>query len=234
MIPRKRLALQLTPLLDLMLIVMFSQHLEYRQITAERQQQIEQQTEQLAQQQQQLAQQQQQLNDQRSSLARQYLSTAELLATLLSPTQQNELSQQLQNFPEVRNALQQQLSYSPDGAARFLTQASAMQKHVSIWEIHLLDSGRAEIRCDGLTESTDFDTPGEFADRLFLAAKRFPTPHSLVLVLLSWGDTQLGPRQAAEKGLPLLLEQLRRDASGIRWYDFAIPGYRPLAPPLPR
>lgn len=224
MIPRRRLTLQLTPLLDLMLIVMFSQHLAFRQHTATEQQALEQRRLALLGE---LQTQQEQLDSQRESLNRQYLESAQLLNTLLSPTQNAQLARQLADFDDVRKTLEQHTSVSPDGAARFLTRASAMQKHVTILEVHLLDSGRAELRCDNLTESTDFTSPQEFADRLFQASKRFPAPHSLTIVLLSWGDTQLGPRQSAIAGLPLLLEQLRRDAAGIRWYDFSITGYRP-------
>ena len=224
MIPRQRLALQLTPLLDLMLIVMFSQHLAFRQHSATEQQTLEQRHQTLLSE---LKTQQEQLDRQRESLNRQYLESAQLLNTFLSPSQNAQLARQLANFDDVRNTLEQHTSATPDGAARFLTRASAMQKHVTILEVHLLDSGTAELRCDGRTESANFASPNEFAERLFQASKRFPTPHSLTLVLLSWGDTQLGPRQSATAGLSLLLEKLRRDAAGIRWYDFSITGYRP-------
>jgi len=233
MIPRRRLTLQLTPLLDLMLIVMFSQHLAFRQHTATEQQALEHRRQTLLSE---LSSREVQLTLQRESLSRQYLESARLLNTFLSPSQNAQLARQLADFDDVRKTLEQQTSATPDGAARFLTRASAMQKHVTIWEIHLLDSGRAELRCDDLTESADFTSPNDFADQLFQVSKRLPTPHSLTLVLLSWGDTQLGPRQSAIPGLPLLLEQLRRDATGIRWYDFSVTGYRPrgtLPDPLP-
>jgi hypothetical protein len=224
MISRRRLTLQLTPLLDLMLIVMFSQHLAYKQQNASEQQALQQRQQTLAAQ---LQSRKTEIAQQQDSLARQYLDTARLLNSLLSPAQNSQLAKQLENFPEVRQTLQQQISTSPDGATRFLTRASAMQKHVTIWEVHLLDSGRAELRADQLTESTDFNSPNEFAERLFLASKRIPAPHSLTIVLLSWGDTQLRPRQNAVDGLPLLLQKLRSDAAGIRWYDFSVTGYRP-------
>lgn len=234
MIPRRRLTLQLTPLLDLMLIVMFSQHLAFRQHSAAEQQALEQRARTL---QTELQSREAQLTEQRDSLARQYLETASLLNTFLSPSQNARLAAQLADFPEVRNALEQTTRTSSDAATNFLTRATAMQKHVTIWEVHLLDSGRAQLRSENLTESTDFASAEEFAERLFQASKRFPVPHSLTLVLLSWSDTQLGPRQAALRGLPLFLDLLRRDAAGIRWYDFSVTGYRPngaLTQPAPR
>ncbi|MFM7059171.1 MAG: hypothetical protein ACKO2P_19845 [Planctomycetota bacterium] len=234
MIARRRLTLQLTPLLDLMLIVMFSQHLAFRQHTATEQQALQQRRQSLLLE---LQTREEQLTLQHQSLSRQYLESARLLNSFLTPSQNAQLARQLANFPDVRQTLEQHTRNSPEGAARFLTRASAMQKHVTIWEVHLPDSGRAELRCDELTESTDFASPEEFASRLFQASKRLPTPHSLTLVLLSWGDTQLRPRQNALDGLPLLLDQLRRDAAGIRWYDFSVTGYRPRGtlpdPPSP-
>jgi hypothetical protein len=225
MISRRRLTLQLTPLLDLMLIVMFSQHLAYKQQNASEQQALQQRQQTLTAQ---LQSRETELAQQQASLNNQYLETARLLSSLLSPTQNSQLAEQLENFPEVRQTLQQQINTSPDGAARFLNRVSAMQKHVTIWEIHLLDSGRAELHANQLTESTDFDSPDEFAERLFLASKRIdPAPHSLTIVLLSWGDTQLRPRNNATKGIETLVQKLRTDAAGIRWYDFSVTGYRP-------
>lgn len=225
MITRRRLTLQLTPLLDLMLIVMFSQHLAYKQQNASEQQALQQRQQTLTSQ---LQSRETELAQQQASLSRQYLDTARLLQSLLSPTQNSELAKQLENFPAVRQTLQQQISTSPDGAARFLTQVNEMQKRVTFWEIHVLDSGRAELRADQLTESTDFDSPKEFAERLFLASKRIdPAPSTLTIVLLSWGDTQLRHRKIADDGIKQLVQDLRKDADGIRWYDFSVTGYRP-------
>ena len=73
---------------------------------------------------------------------------------------------------------------------------------------------------------TDFSTESDLASRMFESSKSFSEPKMLVIVLLTWGDAQAVARRRATDALPLLMEQLRRDASGTRWYDFSIIGYR--------
>jgi len=227
MITRRRLTLQLTPLLDLMLIVMFSQHLAYKQQNASEQQALQQRQQTLTSQ---LQSRETELAQQQASLFRQYLDTTRLLQSLLSPTQNSELAKQLENFPEVRQTLQQQISTSPDGAARFLTQVYEMQKRVTICEIHVLDSGRAELRAGQkrTEQPIDFNSGEEFAKRLFDAYKEIDPPQSrLTIVLLSWGDTQRRHRDFAKDGISDLVQELRKDAGFLRWYDFSVTGYRP-------
>jgi hypothetical protein len=228
MISRRRLTLQLTPLLDLMLIVMFSQHLAYRQQNASEQQALQQRQQTLTAQ---LQSRETELAQQQAFLNRQYLETARLLNSLLSPTQNSQLAEQLKNFPEVRQTLQQQINTSPDGAARFLNRVIAMQKYVTIWEIHILASGRAELHANQETRSTDFDSPDQFAKKLFSDLKLIdPAPHTLTIILLSWGDAQKRHRDDAEEGIKTLVQDLRTHAAGIRWYDFSVTGYRPGGP----
>ena len=112
MISRKRITLQLTPLLDLLLIVMFSQHLEYRHLAASQKQTLQSQ--------------QQQLADQRNDLARQYRDIAQTLGNFLSPSQNKELGRQLENFPEIQNALTSRINSSPDAPLRFVNHVYGM------------------------------------------------------------------------------------------------------------
>ena len=115
---------------------------------------------------------------------------------------------------------------------RFLTQVDEMQKHVSLWEVHIQDNGQARLSDGQQSMTIDFLSDAEFSSRLFDASKSFADPRTLVIIMLSWGDAQGGPRQRATKGMPLLTDQLRRDAAGTRWYDFSILGYRASGPIL--
>ena len=235
MIPRKRLTLQLTPLLDLLLIVMFSQHLEYRHLANSQKQTLENQ--------------QQQLTKQRDALSRQYLDVAQTLSQFLSPEQNHQLGRQLSDFPEVRKALTNRLDSSPDAPLRFVNHVYGMQNRVTIWEIHLLGNDRATIYSADLPPASNpdnspnnrnslaFSSPEDFATQLFSACKRLPTPKSLVLLLLSWDDASFGNRLNAENGLSILVNKLKEDANGERWYDSFTLGERPKLispPPTPR
>lgn len=243
MIHRKRLALQLTPLLDLLLIVMFSQHLEYQHLVASQKQNYETQ--------------QQQLDKQRDTLTQQYLVVAQTLRDFLSPEQNKQLGRQLADFPEVRKALDNTLNSGPNAPLRFVNHVYGMQNRVTIWEIHLLGNDRATIQTTDLSPNNNaaippaaddindsnsiaFAGPEDFANQLFTAGKRLPTPKSLVLLLLSWDDATFGKRREAEQGLPILVKKLKEDASRERWYDSFILGQRPNLisspdiPPSPR
>lgn len=257
MIRIRRLTLQLTPLLDLLLIVMFSQHLENRHRARSLDQNVE---------------------DLRSELNDEYLQRVQTLdrdyqeqhralselRTSLEEKIQNISDQHQQigsmlaetlNLP--REAIAEVVKLRSDGRQddaerleaalsrlrdlmdargdevfRMLMKIDEMQKRVSIWEVHLQDNGQARIS-DGIRSFTvDFHSESEFVTRLFEASKSFPDPRTLTLVLLSWGDTQGGPRQRAAGAMPKLTEQLRRDSSGTRWYDFSVLGYRATGPVL--
>ena len=101
-----------------------------------------------------------------------------------------------------------------------------MQKHVTIWEIHVQENGQAFITDSQQSFVTDFSSDAELAARLFESSKSFSEPKSLIVVLLTWSDAQAVARRRATDAMPLLMEQLRRDAGGTRWYDFSIIGYR--------
>ncbi|MFN9973032.1 MAG: hypothetical protein ACK58T_24410, partial [Phycisphaerae bacterium] len=52
-------------------------------------------------------------------------------------------------------------------------------------------------------------------------------PRTLVLIALTYGDTQAGQRRRATDAMPELIRMLRKDSGDIRWYDFSLMGYRP-------
>ena len=115
---------------------------------------------------------------------------------------------------------------------RFIIRYDELQKHVSVWKMHLLDNGQAMLTDGQLTQRVSFETPDEFAALCFEASKAFEEPRPLVLILMTYGDTQTGFRRSATDGLPLLMHRLRDDAGGTRWFDFSLMGFRPDGPLL--
>lgn len=258
MISRRRLTLQLTPLLDLLLIVMFSQFIENRdramQVQADetrRDQELEDWKAKLADEaEQQFADQRREFDSQRQqldalravyderfqSLLEQHHQIGSLLAETLnlpgaalsevlklrtagSPDDANRLTSALESLRELMQS-------RGDEVFRTLVRFDEMQKHVTVWEVHVGSNGQASIT-DGVRQTTiDFGSGAEFATRLFEATKSFAEPRVLVIVLLSWGDAQAGQRKLATDAMPVLMEQLRRDSAGTHWYDFSILGYR--------
>ena len=255
MISRRRLTLQLTPLLDLLLIVMFSQYLENRDRGLLAQEKIVQQRRkadsELAERREALerefARQQKSLDDLRAvyderfrGIIEQHHQAGTLLAESLnlpgaamteilklrtanSPDDAERLSIATERVKELMQARGKDLF-------RFLIKVDQMQKHVSVWEVHVLENGKAQISNGEQLFTADFQSESDFAARLYGHSKSFADPRTLVIMLLSWGDAQGGARQRATNGMPILAERLRKDAAGIRWYDFSIVGFRADGP----
>ncbi len=270
MLSRRRLTLQLTPLLDLLLIVMFSQYIENRHRTVTAQEEIAEQHKFLDAERAQLD---EQLNLRRAELEQEYSlqrQQVDSLRQLYNERFKSIIDQHHQigsliaetlNLPgaAVAEILKLRTTSSPDDAARltaateqlrelmnvrgedvfrFFVKVDEMQKHVSLWEVHVQDNGQALISDGQQSFTTDFSTEADFAGRLFESSKAFTDPKTLVIVLLSWGDAQAGNRQQAIDAMTAFMEELRRDAAGTRWYDFSIVGYRAqgpifIKPPVP-
>lgn len=252
---RKRMTFQLTPLLDLLLIVIFAQYMEVQQKAESAQDQLEQQKTQLS----------EEYNRRRDELENSYASkTGQLSATreqysehyksILKQHQQagSSLAEAL-NLPgrvmeEIlalrtsgKAATSAQLQAAADKLKkimptrgeelfRFMLRYDEMEKHVSVWELHLQDNGKAIFSDSERNELVSFASVDEFVNRSFEASKTFSEPKPLVIILLTHGDTQAGLRRRATDGMPLLIEQLRRDAGNTRWFDFSLMGFRPEGP----
>lgn len=249
---RRRLTFQLTPLLDLLLIVIFAQYMEVSQTARTGQQEVEQERAALT----------EEFNQRRDELESLYANqTGQLSQTRdrFSENYKSILKQHQQAGSTIAEALnlpgavmEQILKMRTDGRTkdakeleaaaeqlsklmpargeelfRFMLRYDEMEKHVSIWELHLQDNGKA-LFSDGERQRTvSFTTVDEFVSRAFEASKGFSEPKPLVIILLSHGDTQAGLRRRATDGMPLLVERLRRDASNTRWFDFSLMGFRP-------
>lgn len=256
--PRRRLALQLTPLLDLLLIVMFSQYIENRDRSVAFQAALEAREQAL---QEKISTAEIQIEERRLQLENDVASQKDTLRELAKTYDekfQSIINQHKQvgsllaeslNLPGavITEVLKLRTANNPEDADRlesaterlkelmqargeelfrFMLRVDEMQKHVTVWEIHVQENGQAVITDGEQKYVTDFGSEAELASRLFESSKSFSEPKMLIVVLLTWGDAQAIARRRATDALPVLMEQLRRDASGTRWYDFSIIGYR--------
>ncbi len=247
MLQKRRLAMQLTPLLDLLLIVMFSQYIENRHrnvalqasLTAQ-EQAIEVRRLQLevdvAEQKKSLEQLAKTYDERFQSVINQHHQVGSILAeslnlpgNVMAEVLKLRTSGSAEDADRLQGAsqrLQELMQARGEEVFRFITRVDEMQKHVTIWEIYVQENGQAFITDSQQSFTTDFSGDAELASRLFESSKSFSEPKTLVVVLLTWGDAQAGARRRATDAMPLLMEQLRRDAAGTRWYDFSIVGYR--------
>lgn len=254
MLSRRRLSLQLTPLLDLLLIVMFSQYIENRDRSIEAEEKIAEQRERVNAEilerretlEREFARQQKSLDDLRTiyderfhSILEQHHQAGTLLAESLNlpGAAMTEILKLRTNSPEdaerlsaASDRIKELMQARGENIFRLLIKFDQMQKHVSVWEVHVLENGKAQISDGEQSFTADYQSESEFSARLFEHSKSFADPRTLVIMLLSWGDAQGGARQRATNGMPILAEQLRKDAAGTRWYDFSIVGFRVEGP----
>lgn len=253
MITRRRLALQLTPLLDLLLIVMFSQYIENRSRSVQAAQELQAERDavqaELTSEKEKLQNLKDTLEQRYQALLQQHRNTGSLLARTLnlpSAALDEVMKLRTADRPEDAERLEQavtrlrdELNQSGEDVFRFFIKVDEMQKHVSMWEIHLQENGKCLLQDGSRSALLDFVSATELAQKLFDASKSFADPHSLVLLLVTWGDAQLGDQQQTRKAVAELKQMLERDASGRHLYDYVILGFRPVGPvitptPAPR
>lgn len=257
--PRRRLTFQLTPLLDLLLIVIFAQFMEVQhsaesgeveletrraQLEEEYATRLESLDQQFTTQKNQIATRGEQYNEYFSSILKQHKQAATVLAESLNLP--GQLVEQIAKFREVGDTtsaeqladagqqLKDLLPQRSEELFRFFLRYDEMQKHVSIWELHLQENGKARFSDGQSTALVDFTSPEDFEERAFRASKGFSEPKPLVILLLTYGDTQAGFRRKAESSLPNLVQRLRNDAGNTRWFDYSLLGFRPDGPLLNR
>ncbi len=257
MIPSRRLTLQLTPLLDLLLIVMFAQYVEIR-ATAQKQTQEVQAT-------------QEQSQAQLDEAIRQLVALREKIRSLEDQVEEadlrasaaekyrvqrdliGEMVGDVFNIPEaaLKQLLQQSRTTGPGPSNDDLTQAQAkwkaiignpgpaivdhlltfgeMRKRVDIWELYIQDNGTTVLTVGPKKQSFRAENAAAFSSRLFDAYKALPEPKSMVMVMLSYGDAQFGIRKAALDGVPAALERIRTDIGNRSRFEYAVLGFRPTA-----
>lgn len=261
---RRRMTFQLTPLLDLLLIVIFAQSMEVRQQASRVHSELDSErtkiAQRLSQQQQQwkshqevaeqelqqreasLEQLREQYAEQFRSIVKQQQQAAQTLAEALNlPGTVVEQIAMLRsaNRPEDAEALERAMSQLPemvsgrgDELLQFLRRFDEMQKHVSIWELHLQENGKA-ILTDGEQSATiSFQSGDEFVVQAVQETKAFSEPKPLVIVLLSYGDAQAGQRRRLVECMPLFMNRLRTDSGNVRWFDYSLMGFRASGPIL--
>ncbi|HUQ72629.1 MAG TPA: hypothetical protein VM165_24080 [Planctomycetaceae bacterium] len=255
MIPTRRLTFQLIPLLDLLLIVVFSQYLESR--VATEQQQVE------------AAATQSLLSAQLDEALRQLLALKERLTQMDQQMQVAELrGGEADRFRAQRDLIGElvtELFRLPEGSFTALSQATGpgpsandlaqlqarlkalaggqsnrvvdhlltfgeMRKRIDVWELYLQDNGAFVLTVGDKRLSFRAETAEDFATRLFEAYKTLPEPKSLVLLLVSYGDVKFQPLKAALDGLPAALDRIRIDAGTRSRLDYAVLGFRPQSP----
>lgn len=252
----RRTRFQLTPLMDLLLIIVFAQFLDVRETSREQTESLR--TEQAlldSQRREWLAQRDQARADRdmaiatRESMAGQVDRAIELLRSFFAldaadvsslgdsnePSAADDRAAAIQTAGELSRA-------DPASLIRFLISHGELLKRAEVWTLHAGDGGEIELIANNRKQSFRLESPtqtartSEVADRLFAAHKQLPQPKGLVIVLVSYSPrSTAGVYQPLVDAIPATLERLRADRPGTR-FEYTVLGTTPppqLADPKP-
>lgn len=240
---RRKVTLNLMPMLDLMLIVIFAQYLAM-------QNQSQQDEARAAQAVTSAEEQRQLLEVERLAVAEQRRE-AEMIAEKAFDQRDlvGQLASELFNLPDetIEKLLKQRFADDPptdqevaemqqefrklrgrrgQEVLKHLLTFHELRKRCDVWEV-FVDSDVIKFRANGEESSFRADTPQAFAAQLFASYRRAPQPKSLVLIVLSWGKPRLQVYNAAMKGFPQAILQMQADSNERTRFEYAILGYDP-------
>lgn len=242
----RRLTLQLTPLIDLLMIVMFAQYMEVRIVAERETERASSESHLVSEENESLRQQVEQWESKQNVVDRKQFRETEQLG---------ELIQVLFQIPEgIVNKIIQPRSKSEAGGlspaeisdlkARFQQLANSrgeqvvdhlltfneMRKQFDVWELYMNEDGHLLISIgqdQRHIKSKVIESPEEFVDAVLQVRKQFPPTKNSVLILCRYGDCRLLHRLSMTRGLPAIAERLRSDGQGTIHFDYAVFGYRP-------
>lgn len=249
---RRKLTLQLTPLLDLLLIVFFAQYMEVRMIAEQETERaevgreearadLESVQKQLAALQQQMA----ELDQKRRDTERTDYTSREQLgqlvgelfripeATIQKIVARRSFDETVFSPAEIAALKAEFKSLSTaraDQVVDHLLTFNEMRKRFDVWELYVDNNDSLRITAgthQKHIQADNINTPEMFSDEFFKLYKSFPQTKNVVLILVSYGDSQLRSRWAVTKALPAVTERMRLDSNGTVKFEFAVLGFRP-------
>lgn len=241
-LPARRIALQLTPLLDLLLIVIFAQYLEVRTVLKQSEgkhaaQRAEEQArlDAVTQRRDELVEQSgvielklartQSDQEQFARLMAELLRVPEATLQQLLRARSNEPGPSPSDLATVRQELQ---SLAKDDGRRMVEhflKYGELRKRCDEWDLYVQEDGLVLFRGSGRKQSLRATTIIEFEARLGDLFVTLPQPKSVVIVNVRWGDVRFELRDALLKGLPLALERMRTETQGQTRFFVAPLGY---------
>ncbi len=242
----RRITLQLTPLLDLLLIVMFAQYMELRIVaqqeaeriaterdfTSRENAELRQQVDQWEAQQRKFDEKQDQQRDQLGLLMRELFKIPEsIINKVIQPrgkTESGGLSPS--EIADLKSRFQQLATSRGDQVVDHLLTFNEMRKQFDVWEFYLNENGELLITVGQDREqmkSKVIDTPEVFVDVVLQVRKQYPPTKPSVLILCRYGDCRLVNKLSMTRGLPAIAERMKTDGQGAVHFEYAVFGYRP-------
>lgn len=234
---RRKVALNLMPMLDLMLIVIFAQYLAMRDQTQHEEARASQAINEVEKTRAALAEERREaaliadkaLNERDlvGQLASELFNLPdETVAKLLKqrfrddePPSDEEIAAIQEEFRRLKGRRGQEV-------VKHLMTFHEIRKRCDIWELHVADSGLVSLKTPD--EQTEFRaaTSTAFATKLANFRTR-KEAKNLVLVLLTYGDVTAPVYEAALTGLPLAIERMQLESGGRTRFEYGVLGFEP-------
>lgn len=241
---RRKITLQLVPLLDLMLIVIFAQYMSMHELSQQEEARAaqavssaEEQRRELDEQRADLAAQRREVEmfaekalDQRDlvgQLASELFNLPdETVAKLLRQRFNDDAPPSAEEIAEIQDEFRRLKGRRGQEIVKHLLTFNELRKRCEIWELHVADSGLTTLKTPG--EQTEFrgTTAASFASKLASFRTRKESKN-LVLVLLTYCDVTASIYEAALTGLPLAIERMQLEAGGRTRFEYGVLGIEP-------
>lgn len=249
----RRLQFQLMPLLDLLLIMIFSLYLEVRERGERQEERIERR---LAarerEQDRRLAEARAALEAERGALASereelrgraedaigQQRQAADLVAELfavpqelvdkaLRPPPLGAPSRLPEETERLRQRFRELAALRGPRVVEHLLTHEELRKRADVWTVRVRGNGEIVFSTGDRTQNFRAATAEEFASRLYNRHKALPQPKGLVVLLVSYGDARADVRKAVLDGLPEAVHLMREDRLGRTQFEYAVLGFIP-------
>jgi hypothetical protein len=250
----RRMRFQLTPLLDLLLIIIFAQFMEVREATARTENTAEVEyrhrlaeledsaNRHKSQIDQEHAQRQKELNESFGRILEQQERSGDILSELFNvPRKMIEDALKLRDSSraptddeseQLRKRLREFSKKRGRSVIRHLMTYDEIRKHCDVWELYIAENGTFQFSNGSVIREFRAQTPDEFEDRMYEVYKSFDQPKSLVVILFTFGDARAGIRQMGIDSMPNVVARMRKDRGERNWFEFAILGFSPDGPTL--
>ena len=237
---------QLTPLLDLLLIVIFAQFMDVRETSARSEKEFAEKEAALMarveQERTEVESRRQNLNRNFQDIVRQQQDTGEVLSRLfdISPAVVRAALQlrspsrddRDRHADEVTERLKQMSEQKKRSIVKEVLTYNELRKRCDVWELYVTENGTFRFGPEGRARDFRAESSAEFSQNLFEEYKTLPEPRTLVVILFSYGDTQARYYQLAIDGIPDAVDRMRQDRGLRSWFEFAILGFSPRGPVL--
>ena len=242
---RRRITLQLIPLLDLLLIVLFAQFMQLRDLadqqterTAEAEKTAQASAAEVAADRQELARMKADLERQRVAMEMTLQSAtgdrnqiaamaAELLKLPDDAVRRALAGKSAEEIERLKKALATMPSPTAADVVHQLATMAELRRNCDVWQIHIDDASIVRLTFPPATTSFRVESPAEFDRRLFEWYKTLPPPKSVVIMQVTWGDATFGTKYSVKEGLVKCAERMRSDRNGRSIFEYIILGFRP-------